>query len=319
MFPLLTGGTLHSMMQSMKLEMQWQQRKENPYLKKGQPEDPQIKQLRAQAERARKGAVVSGLDAKLKSGSLLSDDEMAYLRTNNPELYQKALEVARERARYKKELEACRTKEDVERLNARRTQEFMAEAKTISQNPNIGAGKKQELLDQVLRKFMNVRSEHVAFTKSERYASLPTDEDVRKREKEKRAQSGDVREEEAEQPVFHDPELARKLEEMLMEELRAAEKGAKNAEEALLAGEKEKSADTITGAGTPTDTGKPAKNPAPAGNTATPAPAAPLNGTTATAAAAVPLPTLSPTTAPATVTPAPASAPTAPRHFSARA
>lgn len=175
-----TTSNINNSIRNMKMEMRWQKRKENPYMAKGQEEDPQITRLKQQAADVQKSNIISNLDGKLKSGATLTDDEMEYLKQNSPDLYQKAVEVKKEREEYKRELQRCKTKEDVERLNLRKLQNFMAEAKAITSNASIPEGKKKELMDQLCRRVMGTNSEHQTFLQSDQYAKLPSEEEIEK-------------------------------------------------------------------------------------------------------------------------------------------
>lgn len=180
----LPGGSLQSAMRTMKLEMQWQQRTQNMQQKKQKiSDDPEIarkqrevERLQEQAADARKGNLIAGMDAKLKTGQSLSQEEMDYLKVHNPQLYQEAVQIRQEREQYKRELENCRTQEDVEKLKARKLQGFLSQSKTIMQNPNIPKGKKQELMDKILRRLMMVEQEQRTFVASDRYQTLPKDQ-----------------------------------------------------------------------------------------------------------------------------------------------
>ena len=56
---------------------------------------------------------VSSITAKLKSGKKLTVSEMAFLRKHAPDLFQKAVKIARERAAYRESLERAKSKEEV--------------------------------------------------------------------------------------------------------------------------------------------------------------------------------------------------------------
>lgn len=176
-------GSLYGSMRNMQLNMEWQKRKNNVQLPKNVEEDPQIEQFKRQMEDIRKGKAMASIDGKLMAGGLLTDDELEYLRINNPELYQKAVEIRREREQYKKELQNCKTKDDVEKLNTRKMQGFVSEVHTINANPNITSGKKRELLEQITRRMMGVMSEHTTFIKSKEYSHLPREAELREEEK----------------------------------------------------------------------------------------------------------------------------------------
>lgn len=186
MLPAALTGSLYNMMKTQQLQMKWEKRQKNPNMPKGNEEDPQIARFKETAADMRKSNVMSSLDGKLKAGMRLSLEEMDYLKLNHPELYRKAVEVEQERANYKRELANCKTKEDVERLNTQRSQRFLSEAKAITGNPNIPQGKKLELLDQISRRMMGVRSEHTTFVSKPEYADLPREAELAEEKKRKK-------------------------------------------------------------------------------------------------------------------------------------
>ncbi|NLC78634.1 MAG: hypothetical protein GX683_02760, partial [Ruminococcaceae bacterium] len=83
-----------------------------------------IDSLQKQIEDQKKNNSLSAIDTKLRSGKVLTADELSYLKKNNPELYQKAVEAKREREQYKNELKSCKTKDDVQRLRAAKLLNF---------------------------------------------------------------------------------------------------------------------------------------------------------------------------------------------------
>lgn len=188
-FPVM--GSVYNLMKMTELNAKWKQNKDNPNkLKKNkEEEDPQmrqIKQFKEDLERMRKGNIISNLDTKLKSGGMLTDEELEYLKANNPELYQEAIDIKREREEYKKQLQSCKTKEDVEKLKANKMQNFMTAVHAIKGNPNIPKGKKVELLDKILRRSMAIEDEHVKFIQSKDYEELPTEEEINEESKKRK-------------------------------------------------------------------------------------------------------------------------------------
>jgi len=177
------AGSVYDLVKNMKLEMKWQERKNNLFKLKKIEEDPRITQLKEQAENLRKSNLKSSIDGKLKAGLSLTTGELDYIRSNEPDLYQKALEIERERKQYRKELESCKTKEDVERLKSRKMQGFITEANSIKSNPNIPIEKKIERLEQISRRMMAINNEHGSFIKTTKYAKLPTEKDKQKDKK----------------------------------------------------------------------------------------------------------------------------------------
>lgn len=180
-------GSIYGFMKSTELTMKWQQRSNdyNPY-RKGEEDDPERKSLRDSAESVRKGNIAYALNARLNAGSELTSDELAYLKANHPQLYQEAMELKQERAAYKKELEECETKDEVDELKSRKMQQFLAAAKTIQNNPSLPEGAKKAQLEKILKRVMNIQSEHVTFIKSKEYADLPRKAELEENEKERK-------------------------------------------------------------------------------------------------------------------------------------
>lgn len=222
-FPI--NGSINNTLRNMKMNMAWQKRKLNPNMPKGLELDPKIASLQKQAEDVRKSNIISNIDGKLKAGAEITDDELEYLRVNSPELYKKALEVKREREEYKRELERCRTKEDVERLNARKLQNFMSETNSIRANPNIGEGKKVELLEQILRRMTGIQSEHKAFLKSKSYSDLPRERELEEDKNNKKKELAEIKSSEDDLKDF-----ARKLADYLNEQSKALKDMAQSTE-----------------------------------------------------------------------------------------
>jgi len=162
---------------NMSLNVKWQARKSDP--QKYKEEDPEIAKIKMWSEDQRRSQAIASIHGKMMAGKELSKDEMEYLRANNPELYQKAVDIQKERELYKQELASCRSKEDVEKLKQRRLHQFASEAKAISSNPNIPKAKKLELLEFLTMRMNGIINDHAKFIESREYQALPdkTDED----------------------------------------------------------------------------------------------------------------------------------------------
>lgn len=109
---------------------------------------------------------------KLQAGQALTDEEMAWLRTNNPEMYQKALLIKLEREMYKKELENCLSKEDVAKVQQRKMQTFCSQASDIL-GSSMSKEQKLEAMDFLEMRRKAVENEHQTFIESNRYKQLP--------------------------------------------------------------------------------------------------------------------------------------------------
>ena len=165
------------------LQMKWKQRLKDPNMSKGD-ENPEIAELRKRAEENRRSSYISSLDSKLKSGKTLTSEELNWLKENQPELYQEAVKIQREREAYKKKLEKCRTKEDVERLHKEQLQGFFSEAQAIMRT-NLPKLKKAIEVEKILKRMSAVLDEHSKFISSDRYNRLPEEDEEKENEKNK--------------------------------------------------------------------------------------------------------------------------------------
>jgi hypothetical protein len=132
-----------------------------------------IGMLKRELERTKSNATMSSIQSKLRTGKRLTPTELAYLKANSPDLYDKAMRIEQERADYKKELRRCRSKDDVEKLRRRRVETFAAEAAAIAKNPNIPQEKKQEYIDFISMRAAAAEEEHTEYRKSAEYRMLP--------------------------------------------------------------------------------------------------------------------------------------------------
>ena len=99
------------------------------------------------------------------------------------------MEIRYEREAYKRQMESCKTKEDVEKLKMNKMSSFLAEAKSVMNNPNIPKGKKLGLMEKILRRVMGIEKEYVKFVNSGRYKNLPTGEELAEEERKKTEQN----------------------------------------------------------------------------------------------------------------------------------
>ena len=174
----MRGGNIRSQIKQLEL-----QKKLQAPIKKEEEKSPkqkEIDQMREDMARLRDGNKMGALDVKLKSGELLTEEELQYLKEKNPELYKEAIEIKKERQIYEKELKESKSKEDVERIYQKKTHQFMSQIKSIQANPNIPAGKKKDLIEKLTKKFQNMQTIHTKFMDSRNYQELPkTDHEKR--------------------------------------------------------------------------------------------------------------------------------------------
>lgn len=186
MFPII--GTIRSAVKLAELDNKWQQKKQKggkAFSKEMDPMTKQIMQYKEDLEKMRENRELSAITAKVKAGEGLTPDEIEYLQKNNPQMYKEYMEVQSEKEAYERELKSCRTKDDVERLKLNRMSSFMAQAKSVMNNPNIPEGAKLALMEKILMKTMGVQKVHMKFVQSSYYKSLPTDEELAEETKEK--------------------------------------------------------------------------------------------------------------------------------------
>ena len=183
MFP--TVGTIRNSVNLSVMANKWEQKKQNINSKNTgnlTAEDRELIMYQQEADDIRENRKPAGIDAKLEAGETLTPEEIDYLRKNNPEALKEYEEIQRERESYRKALQRCRSKEEVERLKMTKTSQFMAATKDISNNANIPKGEKIKLLKKILMKEAGVDVEHNEFIKTLQYVQLPEkDEDLRKK------------------------------------------------------------------------------------------------------------------------------------------
>lgn len=174
------SGTIQNFVKQAELKLKVEQRKQNATLPQSDEvrmeHQRQIDQISEDLKAFQEDNKLSAIDAKLRAGDELTDDELEYLKQKNPDLYQKAIEIKQERKEYKKELEQCKTKDEVEELQSRKMQQFMVEIKAIKKTPNISEEKKKELLEQISRRIMGIYKEYTKFVNSDEYKKLPKEE-----------------------------------------------------------------------------------------------------------------------------------------------
>lgn len=173
-------GTIHNAVKLAALDSKWQQKKKNAGKEEQKDIDPQVKQYQEDMARMRESRQKSSIDTKLNSGAELTQEELEYLKKNNPEMYRQALEIKQEKEAYERQLKACHTKEDVEKLKVSKMGNFMAEAESIMNNANIPKAKKVSLMGKLLKKVMGIDSINQAFVQSAEYSRMPEEEDEQK-------------------------------------------------------------------------------------------------------------------------------------------
>lgn len=109
---------------------------------------------------------------KMKMGHPLSDNEMKLLAKHAPELYKKAVQIKQEREQYRKELEQCQSKEDVQKVRERKFMQFSAEVSAI-QHSSMSKADKMAAMEFIAMRMTNVENEMQSFMATSRYQRLP--------------------------------------------------------------------------------------------------------------------------------------------------
>ena len=182
---MFIAGRVRDSVNLASLNSKWQQKKqENPIKKNDESLTADQRELQRFQEQLRemrenKSPEISN---KIMAGGKLTQEEIEYLRKNDPQKLKEYEEIQQERASYKKQLKSCKSKEEVERLKMTRMGRYMSQAKSIASDSTIPKGEKYKLMVKLLSEATGVAKEHIKFTQSLRYAELPEeDEDAKKK------------------------------------------------------------------------------------------------------------------------------------------
>ncbi|MDL2214033.1 hypothetical protein LJB76_00570 [Clostridia bacterium OttesenSCG-928-O13] len=109
---------------------------------------------------------------KMKSGQALSPKEMELLEKHDPVAYQKAKQIQAERAQYQRELEQCKSKEDVQKLRQRKVAQFSSEVQSVTQS-DMSHDDKVKAMELIGMRMANADKVFARFTESAKYKRLP--------------------------------------------------------------------------------------------------------------------------------------------------
>ena len=176
MIPMI--GTIKSAVKLAELDSKWQQKKDNIGNKIFQPDEQkspeqlQIDAFQEDLERMRESNDYAMVYNKLKSGKKLSPEEVEYLQKNDPQAYADYKIAQAEKEAFKKKLRNCKTKDEVRELKVSEMGNYLAQAKTVSSNPNISKSKKLEILGRIMSRVMGLEEVYQEFVKSPNYTEL---------------------------------------------------------------------------------------------------------------------------------------------------
>ena len=205
MIPMI--GTIKSAVKLAELDSKWQQKKENigkkifePNEQKS-PEQLQIEAFQEDLKRMRESDNSAMIYNKLKSGKKLSPEEVEYLKRENPQAYADYKIAQAEKEAFKKKLKNCETKEDVRKLKVTEMGNYLAQAKSVSNNPQIPKSKKLEILGRIMGRVLGIEEVYQEFVKSSEYTKL---EDIRLEQEENTPDKRPKKEEEGENENMED-------------------------------------------------------------------------------------------------------------------
>jgi len=184
-------GSLSAYMKNFQLENKWTQKKKTGDLgsesKKTemQRKNEQFKaQYYNQREQNPEDETLKSINNKIATGTKLTPDEMKYLQSKNPALYQQLKNEELEEKAFEDKLKNCKTKDEVEKLKFEKTSKAMSSVNSVKSNPNIPEGTKAAIAGAEMRKLQKINNIVAKFVKSGEYSKLPTEAEVHKVEKE---------------------------------------------------------------------------------------------------------------------------------------
>lgn len=184
-------GSVNTYLKSMDMQNKWQtKRRTGDFSADGKMSvsewiKKQTEQSRKSEEQKKNGndRNLSGIRDKVSQGKRLTSSEEAYLRTHDPDTYEKMKDTERLRSKFERELKSCKTKEDVRRLRMAYCMTSLGTIKSVKNNPNISDEKKAELISDEQRKMAVIDDTAAEFVKSGQYSKLPTEAERIKAEK----------------------------------------------------------------------------------------------------------------------------------------
>ena len=114
---------------------------------------------------------------KVCNGRALTQKEKDYLKEHDPETYEKARSLERQKNAYESALKRCRTKEEVQRLKLAHLGASLPVVNTVKHNPNISKAKKLEILMTENGKVANIEKATREFVRRGEYERLPDEQE----------------------------------------------------------------------------------------------------------------------------------------------
>lgn len=185
---IMIAGTIRQSVQMAAMNNLIEQKKEKGFVKNQAqltPEERMIEQFKEQAAQEKEAEYTNGIANKVMSGKKLSSEEIEYLQKKNPELLKKYRDMQEEMKAYERQIRRCKTKEEVERVRVNKINGYLAQAKSVSNNPAIPKGEKKAILEEIVARLTNMEKVHMKFVKSVEYKDLPREQEIAKERAEK--------------------------------------------------------------------------------------------------------------------------------------
>lgn len=186
-------GTIGAYTKTMKLQMQWDMKKESGNVtdhKKSM--DEWLESSRADTKDTTNTPQTGGgsdnrlrtIQAKVDAGKKLTSEERAYLKEKDPETYSELEASEQEQRAYEQKLKRCRTKEEVQRLKMTHLGSSLAKVNSVKNNSAISAEKKRKIIMHEKRRCDRMEESTREFVRRGEYEKLPTDRELVEAEKE---------------------------------------------------------------------------------------------------------------------------------------
>lgn len=167
-------GSLNSYMNNLKLQTNWELRKANsdfsPNERFGEAYTMWENFMDNNSGDKKR---LADIYSKVQNGSELTNEEMEFLRKNNPDLYSKLRNQKIEDEAFKKRLENCKSKEDVQKAKLDKMNQALSKMKTVSNNPAISDEQKLAIFSEVNAEVLRCNKITEEFVQSGRYNKLP--------------------------------------------------------------------------------------------------------------------------------------------------
>lgn len=140
-------------------------------LESGQP--AWLRDMKRQEEKNKSDLRVSAITGKLNRGGDLTPSEMAYLRKNNPAMYERAAIAQRKKAYLRRKLSQCRSRRDVKNVGLEAAAISSAAGSAAMRLSSCDAGSPGSSGEWVMS---GVNNTYNSFLRSADYARLPYSE-----------------------------------------------------------------------------------------------------------------------------------------------